>query len=143
MTRIYYWLHAQTQYNIHSPFLFEMYRDVLFAHLTDGERLRTGIARGDRYHEIIYKCCNHYQLAVVPNAKPITLNSQLLTINSQLLTSSSLSILVVDRPHASRLDEQQWEQLKANPDYQVSVDLYDVALLIHNPKLSAQHLLLR
>ena len=64
-------------------------------------------------------------------------NSQQPTANSQL------SILLLSRTHATPAAEQQWEKLKADPDYQVSIDLYDVALLIRNPHLPRQHFLLR
>jgi len=135
MTRLYYWLHAQTQYNLHSPFLFDMYREVLFAPLTPEERRRHAIPRHDRYRELLYKCCNHYHLQPA--------NSQQPTAHSTLLTNSQLSILLVSHPHATPAAEQQWESLKADPTYQVSLDLYDVALLIRNPRLSRQHFLLR
>ena len=72
MTRLHYWLHAQTQYNLHSPFLFEMYREVLFARLTPEERRQHGIPSGDRYHELIYKCCNHYHLHPTANSPQAT-----------------------------------------------------------------------
>ena len=36
MNRLTYWIMAESQYRLHSPFIFEMYREVLFAEL-DGE----------------------------------------------------------------------------------------------------------
>ena len=38
MTRLEYWIKADTQYRIHSPFLFEMYRKVLFAEVDNSLR---------------------------------------------------------------------------------------------------------
>ena len=163
MTRLYYWLHAQTQYNLHSPFLFDMYREVLFAPLTPEERRRHAIPRHDRYRELLYKCCNHYhlqhansneqpavpdrgnhsspKLGEVPEGRRSVLiptpNSPFSILNSQF------SILLLSHPHSTPAAEAQWEHLKADPTYQVSLDLYDVALLIRNPRLSRQHLLLR
>ena len=111
-----------------------MYREVLFASLDVETRRRHNIPRGDRFHEIVYKCCNHYRL-----------QSSSRTPNHTHLSSPSscLSILVVDRPHATPSAEREWERLKSDPDYPVSIDLYDVALLIHNPHLHPQHFLLR
>ena len=152
MTRLHYWLHAQTQYNLHSPFLFEMYREVLFARLTPEERRQHGIPSGDRYHELIYKCCNHYHLEIATASQLASAHSSPKLgevpqggggVCPTLLTSGQFSILIVDRPHATPEAEQQWEHLKADPDYQVSLDLYDLALLIRNPHLTPQHLLLR
>ena len=170
MTRLHYWLHAQTQYNIHSPFLFDMYREVLFARLTPEERRRHAIPRHDRYRELLYKCCNHYHLQPAtpspqqPTAPDRASHSSpklgevpqrgggvcqtLLTpthtfTHSHIHTLNNLSILLLSRPHATPAAERQWETLKADPTYQVSLDLYDVALLIRNPHLTPQHLLLR
>ena len=145
MTRLHYWLHAQTQYNLHSPFLFDMYREVLFARLTPEERRRHAIPRHDRYRELLYKCCNHYHLEVAADSQPapVLLTSTLLTPTQFSIFNSPFSILILSCPHATPAAEQQWEHLKADPTYQVSLDLYDVALLIRNPHLTPQHLLLR
>ena len=165
MTRLHYWLYAQTQYNLHSPFLFDMYREVLFARLTPEERRRHGIPRHDRYRELLYKCCNHYHLQPAtpspqqPTAPDRASHSSpklgevpqrgggvcqtLLTPTQFSIFNSQFSILLVSRPHATPAAERQWETLKADPTYQVSLDLYDVALLIRNPHLTPQHLLLR
>ncbi len=132
MTRLHYWLHAKTQYDIHSPFLFEMYREVLFARMSAADCHRLGIPRHDRCSQVAYKCCNHYHLAPVASSQP-----------GRLCEGLQLSIFIVDRPHASHAAERQWETLKADPSYQVSLDLYDIALLIRNPHLHPQHLLLR
>ena len=157
MTRLYYWLHAQTQYNLHSPFLFDMYREVLFAPHTPEERRRHAIPRHDRYRELLYKCCNHYHLEIA-SSQPAAANPSpklgevpegrrsvlIPTPNSQFsILNSQFSILIVSHPHATPAAEAQWESLKADPTYQVSLDLYDVALLIRNPRLSRQHFLLR
>ena len=155
MTRLYYWLHAQTQYNLHSPFLFDMYREVLFAPLTPEERRRHAIPRHDLYCELLYKCCNHYHLQPANSQQPIahstlltptqpsTLNNCQPDTGQFSILNSQFSILLVSHPHATPAAEAQWEHLKANPTYQVSLDLYDVALLIRNPRLSRQHFLLR
>ena len=145
MTRLHYWLHAQPQYNLHSPFLFDMYREVLFARLTPEERRRHGIPRGDRYRELLYKCCNHYHLEVAADSQqpPVLLTPTHTFTHSHIHTLNNLSILLLSRPHATPAAERQWESLKADPTYQVSLDLYDVALLIRNPHLTPQHLLLR
>lgn len=141
MTRLHYWLHAQTQYNLHSPFLFEMYREVLFAQLSPEERRRHGIPRHNRFRQLIFKCCDHYRLRETLLSPSLSLLSSLPSHDNA--TPPALSLLVVDHPHASPDDERRWQQLKNNPDHQVSLDLYDVALLIRNPRLSRQHLLLR
>ena len=135
MNRLHYWLHAKTQYDIHSPFVFEMYRDVLFARIDDATRRRHGIPRGDRFREVVYKCCDHYRLTVS--------DRQAGGIAQLTSPDTPLAIQVIDRPHATPAAEQEWQRLKSTPGYPVSIDLYDVSLLIHNPHLHPQAFLLR
>ena len=152
MTRLYYWLHAETQYGLHSPFLFEMYRRVLFARLTGEECRRHGIRPGDRYGELIWKCRDYYQLEAAEEAPQATAGTTLLVQQVQQKSSLAIngqpdsgqfSILIVDHPHGSEAAERGWERMKGDPSFHVSIDLYDVALLIRNARLSPQHLLLR
>ena len=70
---------ADTQYGVHSPFVFEMYRKVLFASVGKDlrDRMRQGLTereaamvasapRRDRaYHELVYKLRDHYGLQLV------------------------------------------------------------------------------
>ena len=79
MTRLEYWIKADTQYRIHSPFLFEMYRKVLFAEVDNSlrccmtkdlpaetaELIASAERRDKAYHEVVYKLRDHYGLKVV------------------------------------------------------------------------------
>ena len=53
MTRLTFLLRAQTQYNLHSPFLFRLYREVLFAPL--GRQRRRALGIRSRQAELRYK----------------------------------------------------------------------------------------
>ena len=79
MTRLEYWIMADTQYRIHSPFVFDMYRKVLFAEVDKSLRdrmaegmpeeavaaMQTAGRRERAYHEIVYKLRDHYGLKVM------------------------------------------------------------------------------
>ena len=79
MTRLEYWIRADTQYRVHSPLVFEMYRKVLFAEVDGSLRRRMAeelpaeaegmvrcAARRDRpYHDMVYKLRDHYGMTVV------------------------------------------------------------------------------
>ena len=43
MTRLWFLLKAQTQYGLHSPYLYRLYREVLFATLTKRQRRALGL----------------------------------------------------------------------------------------------------
>lgn len=144
MNRLTYWIMADSQYRIHSPFLFEMYRKVLFAELD--REMRHGLEQqcgiepcADRrcraYHDIVLKLCDHYRLRVLCYDE-----------DEAVLEGPSESfgtVKVVCRPHHCRARELRWEAQKRNEKYHVSIDLFDVGLLLTNPRLHPQHFILR
>lgn len=135
MHRIGYWMKAQTQYGVHSPFVFDMYRKVLFAR-TQGRRKEDdgeGSRRDRRYHEMVYRLQRHYGLATV-----------FYNEDEALLENEEIGrIKVVRRPHSSDIRELRWKAQQQNTKYRVSIDIYDVGLLLDNPKLHRQHFLLK
>lgn len=137
MHRIGYWMKAQTQYKVHSPFVFEMYRKVLFAKVRSNEIEiggEKGLLRGERrYHEMVYKLERHYGL------RRVYYNE-----DEALLENEAVGrIKVICRPHQSELRELRWKAQQQNSKYRVSIDIYDVGLLLDNPKLHRQHFLLK
>lgn len=144
MNRLTYWIMAESQYRLHSPFIFEMYREVLFAEL-DGEvrhslEQQFGIEpcaeRHSRtYHDIVLKLCDYYHLL------PTCYDEDEAVLMGQ--PERFGSVKVVCRPHHCRARELRWEAQKQNEKYRVSVDLFDVGLLLTNPRLHPQHFILR
>lgn len=135
---------ADSQYRVHSPFLFEMYRKVLFAEL-DGEvrrrlerqyGLEACASRRERaYHDIVLKLLDHYRLRLL-----------CYDFDEAVLEGSPEdfgTIKVVRHPHSCRARELRWEAHKQNEKYRVSIDLFDVGLLLTNPRLHRQYFLLR
>jgi len=144
MTRVGYWIKAQTQYGVHSPFVFEMYRKVLFARVDKGAyeayaaQLPAEVAanrRDRRYVETVYKLQDYYGLRTV-----------CLDADEAVLMGgdgSLESVKVVCRPHRCRARELRWMAQQGNAKYNVSIDLFDVGVLLYNPKLSGQHFVLK
>lgn len=136
MNRLEYWIHADTQYNVHSPFMFDMYRKVLFARLSRSVRKVVASQYGERnrFKEMVYKLSDHYRLNVCH-----------LSVDEALLEGDGLlsRVRVVAKPHRDKIREALWEALLNENDYDVSVDLFDVGLLITHPRLHRQHYLLK
>jgi hypothetical protein len=142
MNRLEYWIKAQTQYRVHSPFVFEMYRKVLFAGV-DKEALDAfksqlpadgSMDRRDwRYLEIVYKMQDYYGLRM------LCFDMDEAVMEGEVLTY----VKVVCRPHRFRARELRWMAQQGNAKYNVSIDLYDVGVLFNNPKMHRQHFVLR
>ncbi len=138
MNRLQYWIKAQTQYRVHSPFVFDMYRKVLFARLPKTLSQQVAKAHGSglrRYHELVYKLSDHYHL------RPICYTEDEAVLAGGPGTFGTVK--VVCRPHSCRLRELRWNAQCSNSQYNVSIDLYDVGLLLSHPKLHSQHFLLK
>lgn len=149
MTRLEYWINSQTQYRIHSPFVFEMYRKVLFARLDKELRARMlslmpdemklhyqqADWREQKYHEMVYKLKDHYGMQTVCyDADEAVLRGG---------EPEFGTLKVVCRPHRCRARELRWQAQQGNSKYNVSIDLFDVGLLMRQDKLHNQHFLLR
>ena len=142
MNRIEYWIKAQTQYCVHSPFVFEMYRKVLFARV-DKEAFCAFVAqlpngetidrRDWRYVETVYKMQDYYGLQM------LCFDMDEAVLEGELLTH----VKVVCRPHRYRARELRWLAQQGNAKYNVSIDLYDVGVLFFNPKMHRQQFVLR
>ena len=129
MNRLQYILSAKTQYDIQSPFMYDLYENVLAARLDGATLARTGIGRSDRYGQLRYKLADHYRATHVGD--------------DVFETADGSRITMVRRPHRSRDAEEAWERLFKEPDVTLSVDLFDAGLAFTSPKLSKQHIVFR
>ena len=136
MNRLEYWIKADTQYNVHSPFVFDMYRKVLFARLSrrQKQQVRWHWGSASPFFQMLYKVMDHYGMEMVERGG-----------NCAVLEGGGepSMVTIVDCPHGSASAEEDWERMKAGTDCQVTIDLYDVGLLIWHPKLHRQHFLLK
>ena len=120
MNRLKHFLRAKTQYNLHSPFVYRLYTEVLFSYAP---------GRGRSFEDVVWRLEHYYRLS----------HTELSTFNFQLSTPDGL-FLIVDRPHRSEAD---WQAVIASPDWQVTLDLYRCGIAVASPRLSKQHFLLR
>lgn len=152
MTRLEYWIKADTQYRIHSPFLFEMYRKVLFAEVDNSlrccmtkdlpqetaELIASAERRDKAYHEVVYKLRDHYGLKVVcydGDEAVLSPKSEQAFIEGEMK--------VVCRPHRCHARELRWMAQQGNAKYNVSIDMYDVGVLMFCPGMRRQKFILR
>lgn len=132
MNKVTYWLTAKTQYNIHSPFVFNLYNEVLFSRL-DPAVARTLKGEGSkRYRQLVYKLEHYFH--------PQSIERQPGMVTMHLADEV---IVVVDSPHSSARDEAEWNRFKSDSRYKVSIDVYDAGLLFSDKRLHRQHFLLR
>lgn len=155
MTRLEYWIMADTQYRVHSPMVFEMYRKVLFAGV--GKELQNRMCEGlsaeaaemvrlaprcDRkYHELVYKMRDHYAMKVVSYDE----DEAVLEAGVDPATGVQVmdKVKVVCRPHRHHPRELRWSAQQGNAKYNVSIDMYDVGLLMWCPHMRPQRFILR
>ena len=132
MNRLQFWLHARTRYNLHSPFLFDLYDRVLLARL---EGKREPVPRRDRrYRDMVYKMSDFFSMQVTE-----TTDDRTVLVGEGVVKKA----VVVRRPHRSSVVEKQWYAMSDTSDCNIVIDLFDVGLLIQNPHLRPQQFLLR
>lgn len=120
MNRLQHFLHAKTQFNLHSPFVYGLYTEVLFSRAP-------GAPRG-RYESTVWRLEQRYGI-----------QAQRLD-GSATLHAPEADFLVVNHPHR---DEARWQDIVENPRYQATIDLFSVGIAVTNPHLSKQHFILR
>lgn len=163
MRRIGYWLRSQTQYALQSPYLYHLYGDVLYARLSRPMVQRLGLARMPphrrQYYEELYKLVNRFQPreVLLHHTEDATACRCIVLAAPQAATGSSLhgyasaefvspegvNVALIQQPHRGTRHAARWRSLQQEDDYRVSIDLYDVGILIGNPHLSPQHLILK
>ncbi len=116
MNRLEHFLRAKTRYNIHSPFLYRLYTEVLFAH--------AGGHRSHSFSDIAWRLRRYYSL---PDGNPP-------------YSTPDGTFLLVDHPHRNK---SRWQQLVDDPEWQLTLDLFDTGIAVRNPRLSKQHFILR
>ena len=119
MNRLEHMLRAKTQFSLHSPFVYELYTEVLTSRAE-------GAPKG-RFEEVVWRLERHYGVAAVWGEGVAEINCP------------DVSFLVVDHPHS---DEGRWKELVDSPHWQVTLDLFTVGIAVANPRLSKQHFLL-
>ena len=120
MNRLQHFLRAKTQFNLHSPFLYGLYTEVLFS--------RAEGAPHGRFAGMVWRLERHYDVVASRTGD-----------SASLLTPEG-RFLVVDHPHR---DESRWNSIISDPQWKATIDLFSVGIAVDNPRLSKQHFILR
>lgn len=135
MNRLKYLICAKTQYDIQSPFMFDLYQNVIAPKLDKTTLERCGIASKDLFGQLCYKLTDHY--------KAIESDNILVGCDKTLSLPDGSKVGVVRNPHRSKTSEEAWDRLFKEPFVTLSVDLFDIGLVFTSPKLSKQHIVFR
>ncbi|MBO4307405.1 MAG: hypothetical protein J5848_03745 [Bacteroidales bacterium] len=138
MNRLQYYILADTQYNIQSPFLYDLYTNVVKARLGRDILKREQFSRHDLSAQMLYKLSDHYHATIVTSPPALLKNTHCV-----LTMPDGSFIAIVNRPHRSKASEQLWNSLFKEHEITLSVDFFDIGLLFTSVKLSKQHFVLR
>ena len=136
MNRLEYIVCAKTQYDIQSPFVYDLYENVLLPKLDRAALARLGLSRHDKFGQLRYKIADHYGATAAENS------AALRGADTVLATGEGL-IGLVRRPHRDKGSEQEWQKIFKEPDVTLSVDLFDAGLVFTSKRLSRQHFVFR
>ena len=137
MNRLHYLICAKTQYDIQSPFMFDLYQNVIAPKLDGATLSALGIERNDRFGQLCFKLADHYHANAAEPCPTLPGTDKI------YIVPDGSMIGVVRAPHRTKDSEEAWGRLFKELDVTLSVDLYDAGLLFTNKKLSKQHLLFR
>lgn len=156
MTWIGFILKAQTQYNIHSPFVFELYRNALFARTSQGIARQLGIKSYRNYYKLLYRLLIYFKpTEVILSGEDETAIKTIKTvlpschINTSTKGPSCLAetrckdFELLPYPHTNKEQEKTFIEHCEEDGVTASIDMYYAGLIFRNPRLSRQHFLLR
>ena len=121
MNRLQHFLRAKTQFNLHSPFVYGLYTEVLFSRAP-------GAPRG-RYEGALWRLERRY--GVVADRR---------SGGEASFSCSDGDFLLLDHPHRR---EARWQAVVDDPCWSVTLDFFDYGIAVRNPRLSRQHFILR
>ena len=137
MNRLQYLICAKTQYDIQSPFMFDLYQNVIAPKMDKATEEANGIAPNDHFGQLCYKLADHYGAT---ETEPCP---TLLGADKVLRVADGWLIGIVRNPHRSKDSEEAWDRLFKEQVVTLSVDLFDIGLVFTSPKLSKQHIVFR
>ena len=166
-----YLLISKTQYNIHSPYIFKLYCEIINASIS---KKKIGIERPQRSDKIIYKFANTFQptnvyISSTSNTRTHTIINNALknehhvatpplplpsSIDMAIITSleewntikdkiHSKSIVIWQKQHRNKNTEQEYKTFKADNKVKVTIDMYYIAITLYLPRLHKEHYILR
>lgn len=154
MTLPAYWLKARTQYGLHSPLLFWMYNELLFARLSHATQqhlqLNTIPRRERQYYELLYKFAVRYKPEVVllydmadtHALRCLRAAGKHIIIKPLISNTEDCRLQLRDRGGISLVRKSKGKLMKNN-DNVVTLDMFHTGVVLHTSKLAPQHLLLK
>ena len=138
MNRLTYWIKAKTVYNIQSPFLYELYTEVIRPRLSRKELHHTAFGRYDAFKSLVFKIQDHYGAIDVRKEE-----TEGLSADAYMQMGDGSIVAIIDRPHRNMESERRWHELYSSDRVTLSVDIFDAGIAFTSGKLSKQHFLLR
>lgn len=166
-----YLLISKTQYNIHSPYLFKLYCEIINSTIPNK---KLGITHPRRDDKITYKLANTFQpknIYISSNSNTYThsiINNAVYKIDTIATTTSTLpptidmaiitsidewnaiknkihnnSVVIWQNQHRNKQIEQEYEMLKKDSIVKVTLDMYSIAIVLFLPRLHKENYILR
>ena len=158
MNHLIHWLTAHNEYNLHSPFVFDLYTTVI--------NTRVQGHFGGKPYELIYKLVNHFDAHKIWTDQQEDLLTHAITLANNQATyindpkqadfivahnptniptfqpADKVTLLFI-HPHRNKATEKEWVNSYTRLHARVSIDLYHTGLLFMRHALSPQHFSLR
>lgn len=113
---IQYRWHAKTRHGIHSPFVYAFVDNCL----------------GKKSSESLEQCINTY------------FDDKIVWIDAPTEALPAATIIAIKNIHTTAATTQAWDALRADTQYQLSIDIFHVGLLIQLPEVKEkQHFILK
>lgn len=122
--RIRHTLKRQSEYSIHSPFMFDLYTQTIKRN-RNSPKLLTNLLKQEFGKENILEINSSYEDFLLQQEK-----------------TNPNSILIIKNPYQTNITYKELQKILTDPRFILSVDLFDFVLLFYNPKLSQQHYIL-
>jgi hypothetical protein len=163
MNRITYRIQALNEYNLHSPFLFSFYNEVINSSISEK---KIGVGKLKKSHKIIYKVSNTFggecifvSKEVVPIVEDVirkalndrnevmakSFHRQALIVSLdewESIKQCNPSVIFWYKPHATRMIERDFETFRRENGVNVVIDMYSVAICLVDNRLKKQYFIL-
>jgi hypothetical protein len=122
---LYYLIRAKGRHGTHSPFVYDFVEQV-------AESNDTAALSGDKYERLLTRLGGYYHCNVIelPASAPDTWVELLQEHEDALLAGQ---IIAIHGIHQTEAHTQAWQALRATPSAKMSIDLYEIGLLLSRP----------
>ena len=170
MTYLSYIIKAKNQYNIHSPYLFGLYCDVInstidnhhigverpsktdkiiykFANTFKPSTVYINPSIDDKIHKIISQATKHCHTSITHTFSPSLIDMAIITSINEWQNIKNMihtqSIVIWLMPHTNQHTEQEFETFKADGKIKVCIDMYKIGIALFLTQLHKENYLLK